>query len=260
MTGRLVRSQRKLGLTMAGVPEDLTGKQFGRLLAEGVEAGPGRAKWRCRCLCGNRAVVAANDLKAGRQVSCGCVRRENYAAYIRDESEGSLPKNTPWWIHHPVGVALQDARRQAWLSQLPFDPDWNGDDLRHWRKLQEDLPDAPPYPVLHRVDESLGWVKGNCYWGSDHDHEVHRVKTPIVLSNEDMTRVARARRASYLYDPDNPFSPLLLPIVGPIGRAAGRGPDEVTYRGTLNRPPNYRLISSYTDGPERAPVFDTELV
>lgn len=60
---------------------DLTGKRFGRLLV--VERAPtpaaasGRgARWLCRCECGGSTIVASHNLRAGRQVSCGCYQRE----------------------------------------------------------------------------------------------------------------------------------------------------------------------------------------
>ena len=70
---------------MVKVKEDLTGRQFGRLIvicqAEDYiqpSNGKHRAQWLCECSCEehNQVVVAANNLKSGKVNSCGCIRKE----------------------------------------------------------------------------------------------------------------------------------------------------------------------------------------
>ena len=57
---------------------DLTGKQFGNLIA--IEPTSHRSAdrsicWRCRCItCGREKEIPANQLKKGAQISCGCNR------------------------------------------------------------------------------------------------------------------------------------------------------------------------------------------
>jgi hypothetical protein len=57
---------------------DLTGKKFGRLTV--IERMPNNANnkvvWRCKCDCGNEAVVIGSRLYTGKTVSCGCVKSE----------------------------------------------------------------------------------------------------------------------------------------------------------------------------------------
>ena len=57
---------------------DLTGQKFGRLLVLSY-AGFDKSyatKWLCQCECGNKKVIRGSDLKSGRQISCGCRRKE----------------------------------------------------------------------------------------------------------------------------------------------------------------------------------------
>ena len=60
----------------------LVGQTFGRLsvVCEGGGNHRGAALWCCRCACGTRKVVAAQDLQRGSTESCGCLRRELWAA------------------------------------------------------------------------------------------------------------------------------------------------------------------------------------
>lgn len=57
---------------------DLTGQRFGRLTvirrcgtAENL-----KPTWLCQCDCGNKKIVRGSDLKSGKQISCGCRRKE----------------------------------------------------------------------------------------------------------------------------------------------------------------------------------------
>jgi hypothetical protein len=61
---------------------DLSGKTFGHLTAISRQTdfvtrrGNAKVQWRCRCVCGNEAVVRANALTSGHTRSCGCLRQQ----------------------------------------------------------------------------------------------------------------------------------------------------------------------------------------
>ena len=59
--------------------KDLTGQQFGRLIAirPTEECRHHSMVWECRCDCGNTAFVRSADLCAGNTKSCGCLKKEN---------------------------------------------------------------------------------------------------------------------------------------------------------------------------------------
>lgn len=54
---------------------DLTDQQFGMLTVVGRDqsAEGGKAKWICRCECGNLTAVLSESLRRGRTKSCGCL-------------------------------------------------------------------------------------------------------------------------------------------------------------------------------------------
>lgn len=60
------------------VPQDLTGKRFGRLTCIKIVGRDSqyRRKWLCTCTCGNETIVIASSLKNGLTKSCGCLGRE----------------------------------------------------------------------------------------------------------------------------------------------------------------------------------------
>ena len=53
---------------------DLTGKVFGHLtvLRRDESVTGGKAKWICRCICGNTVSVFSSSLRSGKTKSCGC--------------------------------------------------------------------------------------------------------------------------------------------------------------------------------------------
>lgn len=63
---------------------DMVGQRFGRLTVirrDGVWRNPDspwmtRAKWLCRCDCGNEVSVIGQNLRSGATRSCGCLRTE----------------------------------------------------------------------------------------------------------------------------------------------------------------------------------------
>lgn len=58
---------------------DLTGRRFGRLVVveRAENSADGRARWLCRCDCGQSKTVLGEHLKKGRTKSCGCAKSES---------------------------------------------------------------------------------------------------------------------------------------------------------------------------------------
>lgn len=62
---------------MRGVPEDLTGKVYGKLTVIQKEKTLNRrARWLCKCECGNTKIIYADCLRKGVK-SCGCLRKKS---------------------------------------------------------------------------------------------------------------------------------------------------------------------------------------
>ena len=59
---------------------DLTGRRFGRLVAEyptSKRDHKGSVYWHCHCDCGGETEVTEDGLVYGNNLSCGCLKREN---------------------------------------------------------------------------------------------------------------------------------------------------------------------------------------
>lgn len=57
---------------------DMIGKKYGRLtvIARAENSAKGRARWLCKCDCGNEKIVLGKHLRNGSTQSCGCLNKE----------------------------------------------------------------------------------------------------------------------------------------------------------------------------------------
>ena len=65
--------------------KDLTGQKFNRLtvLYRNGSSG-GKARWRCKCDCGNEKDVIGQYLRNGHTKSCGCLQKEKAKQNVVD--------------------------------------------------------------------------------------------------------------------------------------------------------------------------------
>lgn len=66
---------------------DLTGKSFGKLKVIRLESSKNNKRiWSCQCGCGEIRLVPTDKLVSGKQVSCGCSRKEYKPSALRVEN------------------------------------------------------------------------------------------------------------------------------------------------------------------------------
>lgn len=87
-----------------GKVKDLTGQRFGRLtvLREGnriLDGGYGvahKARWICRCDCGNETVVIGENLRQGCTRSCACLAAEKRRKGQEKWFKARAIRRSPW--------------------------------------------------------------------------------------------------------------------------------------------------------------------
>lgn len=80
---------------------DLSGQRFGQLVAVEIDHHAGsRAIWKCKCDCGNMALVSVSNLRDGHTQSCGCLQATRVSDALRTHGhKGSRSVNRlyPIW-------------------------------------------------------------------------------------------------------------------------------------------------------------------
>lgn len=80
----------------------MIGERFGLLMVTGraMNSAAGKRRWNCSCACGSATTVVGGDLRAGKQVSCGCKRRRVLAtsalAHGSARRSGRSPTYRTW--------------------------------------------------------------------------------------------------------------------------------------------------------------------
>lgn len=119
---------------------DITGKQFGRLVAIKPcgNSSNGNTRWLCKCNCGNHVIVDGYQLRHGMTRSCGCLRKEKMhdqyfsnpsmvaslgeIKHLRDENGIAYVSLKPYRRNNSgtVGVSF-DRASQKWIARLMVD-------------------------------------------------------------------------------------------------------------------------------------------
>lgn len=162
------------------VREDLTGKRFGRwtvMELHPVRSKSGRARWVCRCDCGNQGVVEALNLKQGGSNSCGCYNKDKTSEANSTHNMSSRAEYSPWKAMRMRCNNPNNANYDRYGGRgIKVCDRWND-----FSAFLEDMGPRPtPDHTIERRDNDGDYEPGNCFWATRLE-QAHNTSRSIIL-------------------------------------------------------------------------------
>ena len=174
--------------------KELSGQVFGRLKVisfSGIKNT--RARWWCKCSCGNVLDCDGAHLRAGDIRSCGCLNKERASQWLKDyaTSDKHKGKNNPAFKHGESNTPLYKRYHSMytrcytpsnasymryggagikleWKTYLDFKKDMEKSFLAHVKKF------GLRNTTIDRINNTKNYNKENCKWATWHEQAIGR--------------------------------------------------------------------------------------
>jgi hypothetical protein len=175
---------------------DLTGQQFGRLIA--IEHPFKRNRWRCRCVCGREKFVSGFALRSGTTSSCGCLNSELSAARKFTHGRTGTPEYQSW---HHAKVRCTNPKDKRWADYggrgIRMSPEWMGSFEAFFRDVG--LRPSPSH-TLDRIDVNGHYEPGNVRWATPTQQANNKSASRLITFRGETKTLAQWAAATGLTD------------------------------------------------------------
>jgi hypothetical protein len=159
---------------------DMTGTRWGRLtvIERAATSDPKRAWWRCKCDCGEEAVLLGRRLRSGMTRSCGCLGRYAIGDRTRTHGRSRTPEYDVW-----CGLLKRCQNPNAY--NFSFYGGRGVNVCERWQKFENFLEDMGKRPsrkhTVERLDPEGDYEPSNCRWASILEQANNRRNTRRII-------------------------------------------------------------------------------
>lgn len=185
------------------------GQKYGRLTVVGFEKKTGKSRgwnWIVKCDCGNKKVVSAQDVKAGKTKSCGCYHDECIAKRARKFEHGVYENRRLYRIYNGVKrrcYTKTEARYKDYGGRgITMCDEWLNEDCGFDKFVEWAISNGYGDDLtLERKDVNGNYSPENCEWITLSDQTKNKRETLWVdYHGEHIRLIELCKREGVLYD------------------------------------------------------------
>lgn len=144
---------------------NLTDQRFGRLIAIEKVNKTGQSQWLCKCDCGNKVIVASNNLIRKNTLSCGCYQKDRVSEAKKIHGDRNTRLYTIW----------VDMRRRCSYIGDPSYKNYGGRDISVCEEWEKSFLNFKEWALgngyaenltIDRVNVDENYCPENCRWAT----------------------------------------------------------------------------------------------